>query len=292
MRTTTAWTVLLALCAAAGCAGDPLARLPALDDRAGACRLSALALVDEYLAALDPDQRVAFLHTVWRVGLRQAAAGAPLPRFVTCGPDERVVFRYPGTDAGGKPCTVESRFARYGRKTFSEGDWEVCSAWAVAVTQGLWLHAALPSASPDAPELEALRKDRGPPRRFSGCDLLPPYLLIMEPDCWPAPAPAPARRRPAQVWVPRLHFDGTRLADAIQFFRDFSGLTIEADWPALKKVGVGPTTPVTVKLDGAFMDAALWAVLDSAAPGRLVYRQPPQVVISTRQARTRPSDGR
>jgi hypothetical protein len=73
--------------------------------------------------------------------------------------------------------------------------------------------------------------------------------------------------------LPELNFDGVGLADAIDFLRDVSGAKIDADWDAIAKAGVDRNAPVSIKLKGAKLSAALTTVLNQGAgkPGKLNY---------------------
>lgn len=70
---------------------------------------------------------------------------------------------------------------------------------------------------------------------------------------------------------PELRFKDVALTDAIDYFRDNTGLNFETDWKALQEVGVNKETPVSLRLSAITVRIALNKTLEAAAPGLLAF---------------------
>ena len=72
--------------------------------------------------------------------------------------------------------------------------------------------------------------------------------------------------------LPEINVDGVALDEVIDFFRDFSGLNVFVDWPALKAAGVEQNAPVKVAAQNILVHQAMNKVLESAAGGKKKLR--------------------
>lgn len=85
--------------------------------------------------------------------------------------------------------------------------------------------------------------------------------------------------------VKELNFDQIALTDAVEYFRDLTGLNIDVNWKALEEVGLGKDTPVSLRLRGVKVGVAIQKTLDAAGPGLLGFYVDDSVVhITTRAA--------
>ncbi len=81
-----------------------------------------------------------------------------------------------------------------------------------------------------------------------------------------ASAAAPPRHFPSRVErllkAPfSLHFERTPLSQVLDDLRDFCGLNIVADMPALRKDGVSLDSPVAIKLNDVSLKSSLHLIL-------------------------------
>ena len=85
--------------------------------------------------------------------------------------------------------------------------------------------------------------------------------------------------------VKELNFDQIALTDAVEYFRDLTGLNIDVNWKALEEVGLSKDTPVSLRLRGVKVGVAIQKTLDAAGPGLLGFYVDDSVVhITTRAA--------
>lgn len=103
-------------------------------------------------------------------------------------------------------------------------------------------------------------------------------LVLMSLAGAPATMPAPTKTTTDPELMaalgrkaPALHFDGNALADAIDYFQAVTRTNIAVNWRALKGVGIDPGTPITVRLKGLTLAAALDGLLVAAGGTRLAY---------------------
>lgn len=83
---------------------------------------------------------------------------------------------------------------------------------------------------------------------------------------------------------PEVKFDQIALTDAIDYFRDLTGLNINVNWQALETVGVSKETPVSLRLRNVRIRTALTKTLEAAAPGLLTFYVDENIVqITTHQ---------
>lgn len=88
--------------------------------------------------------------------------------------------------------------------------------------------------------------------------------------------------RPA---IAEFNYDGIPLSDALQDFRQRTGLNLSIDWAAMQAAGVDKTTTVSVTVHGLTAGKLLGLMLDSAAPNhQLTYYVEGGVVHITTQA--------
>jgi hypothetical protein len=99
-----------------------------------------------------------------------------------------------------------------------------------------------------------------------------------------APAPSAARMQDALARpLPVINFDGVALDEIVQFTGDVSRATMEVDWPALAAAGVGPDTPVSLRVQNRPIGEVLARSVSAA--GDLGYRVRGSVIrVSTRAA--------
>jgi hypothetical protein len=115
-------------------------------------------------------------------------------------------------------------------------------------------------------------------------------VFAAPPTTVPAALPAtPAVQTPPAAPLlirnrPEVKFDQIALTDAIDYFRDLTGLNINVNWQALETVGVSRETPVSLRLRNVRIRTALTKTLEAAAPGLLTFYVDENVVqITTHQ---------
>ena len=59
-----------------------------------------------------------------------------------------------------------------------------------------------------------------------------------------------------------MSFASVGLFDVLDFLKDVSGISINANWNALKEVGVDRNEPVTLKLKGATLGEVLGVIVE------------------------------
>ncbi len=64
--------------------------------------------------------------------------------------------------------------------------------------------------------------------------------------------------------VPQVNVNGVPLDQAIDFFRDVSGLNVNVDWHALELLNVTKQTPISLKLSDVTLRRVLRSILDEA----------------------------
>lgn len=73
--------------------------------------------------------------------------------------------------------------------------------------------------------------------------------------------------------VSEARFDAVAFADMLDFVREYTGAgtSVQVNWRGLEAIGVGPNTPITVKLRDVTLRKALEEILDEAGGGKLGY---------------------
>jgi hypothetical protein len=84
-----------------------------------------------------------------------------------------------------------------------------------------------------------------------------------------APAPTPRRTR----FIPSLKFEDTPISDAMDFFRNATGLNTVVNWKSLELVGVTKTSPVSIDLRDVEFGKAMDLVLDNFNAGKGTFER-------------------
>lgn len=99
-------------------------------------------------------------------------------------------------------------------------------------------------------------------------------LPTVDPD-EPVATTEPGRRKVvAQMerTLPEVRFEKVELADAIDFFRDVTGMGVQVSWTSLKSMGITREMPVTLNLKNVRFYKALNAVIDAVGGrGKVSY---------------------
>ena len=149
----------------------------------------------------------------------------------------------------------------------------------VAVAAVAW-HAA-----PAAAQLTSANESVPNPPKVADGDLLAGGAERARHDADAGDAKAEVKIREALRSPTRMEFIDTPLIDAIDYLKDLHGIEIQLDTKGLEEAGIGTETPVTRKIKGISLAAALRLILDDMGMTQVVRNG--VLLISTPQAVSR-----